>query len=136
MRRCFAAVWASFVLLSAWGTSQAQRITPQLRSAPNARALTAKARTSKKVSRPAYDLAAVNNPETVGVLNENDAGTAVLRAQILLDRAHFSVGEIDGRMGKNMLRAVDAFRAARGLPPGQIVDQDVWNSLNADMGET
>jgi peptidoglycan hydrolase-like protein with peptidoglycan-binding domain len=85
---------------------------------------------------PTYDLAAVNNPATVEALKENDAGTAALRAQILLDRAHFSVGEIDGRVGANMLRALNAFRAARGLPRGDMVDEDVWKALNAVMGET
>ena len=141
MRRWFAAFSIAFVFLGARGVSQTQRMAPQYRSAATkrvatARVATAKARSaSKKVSRPAYDLAAVNNPATVDVLKENDAGTAVLRAQILLDRAHFSVGEIDGRVGVNMLRALDGFRAARGLPPGQTVDEEVWRALNADMGE-
>ena len=51
-----------------------------------------------------YDLAAVNNPATMDRLEEKAEGSAVLRAQILLDRAHFSVGEIDGRMGNNAVQ--------------------------------
>jgi lipoprotein-anchoring transpeptidase ErfK/SrfK len=141
MRRWFAAISIAFVLLGAQGVSQTQRAALRYRSTATKRVATARAATAKgrsapkKVSRPAYDLAAVNNPATADVLKENDAGTAVLRAQILLDRAHFSVGEIDGRVGTNTLRALDGFRAARGLPPGQTVDRDVWNELNADMGE-
>jgi len=79
-----------------------------------------------------YDLAAVNNPATTDRLEEEAEGSAVLRAQILLDRAHFSVGEIDGRMGNNTLQAIAGFRAARGLPEGTSVDPDVWKALNMD----
>jgi lipoprotein-anchoring transpeptidase ErfK/SrfK len=136
MRRWFAALSIAFVLLGPRGVSQTQRMVPRYRPAAAKAAATVKARSaSKKAPRPKYDLAAVNNPATVDVLKEDDAGTAALRAQILLDRAHFSVGEIDGRVGTNTLRVVDAFRAARGLPPGQTADQDVWNALNADTGE-
>jgi lipoprotein-anchoring transpeptidase ErfK/SrfK len=80
--------------------------------------------------RVPYDLAAVNR--TTDQMDEKAAGPAVLRAQILLGRAGFSVGEIDGRMGTNALHAVAGFRAARRLPPGTSVDADFWNALNMD----
>src|SRR6267154_1359745 len=63
-----------------------------------------------------YDLAAVNNPATADPLNEKSEGSAVLRAQVLLSRAKFSVGEIDGHMGTNALQAVEGFRAAHWFP--------------------
>lgn len=42
----------------------------------------------------------------------------MLAVQVLLDRAHFSPGEIDGKGGPNTNRAIAAFEKARSLPPG------------------
>jgi len=89
-------------------------------------------RRTKAIARVTFDRDAVNNPATMPNLDDKARGAAVLRAQILLDRAHFSVGEIDGRMRANALHAVAGFRAARGLPPGTSVDGDVWKALNMD----
>jgi peptidoglycan hydrolase-like protein with peptidoglycan-binding domain len=91
-----------------------------------------KNRKSNAAPRIRYDLAAVNNPATADQLDEKSAGSSVLRAQILLDRAKFSVGEIDGRMGTNALQAIAGFRAARGLPAGTSVDAEVWKALSTE----
>jgi lipoprotein-anchoring transpeptidase ErfK/SrfK len=61
-----------------------------------------------------------------------DGKPAILRAQILLDRAHFSPGQIDGRTGKNLDRAVKAFQKARQLQPHGQLDDPTWSALNAD----
>ena len=44
-----------------------------------------------------------------------------LRIQVLLDRAHFSPGEIDGVEGSNQKRALAAFAKARGLSETDVI---------------
>lgn len=65
----------------------------------------------------------------------NDAATvdgpaAVLRAQILLDRAYFSPGEIDGQAGSNLARAIRGYQAAHGLAVDGKIGAKTWASLN------
>ncbi len=52
----------------------------------------------------------------------------------MLDRLGFSSGEIDGRVGVNLRRAVAAFRRAHGLPASDAIDQTLWQRLNERAG--
>ena len=57
-----------------------------------------------------------------------------LAVQIMLDRAGFSPGEIDGRAGANLKRAAMAFQRANGLPESGQVDKMTWQRLSEQAG--
>lgn len=54
--------------------------------------------------------------------------------QILLDRAGFSPGVVDGNWGDNSRKATSAFQAAQGLPVTGAVDAPTWQRLLAVSG--
>lgn len=62
-------------------------------------------------------------------LHGDVAGPSVLRIQILLDRALFSPGVIDGRWGKNSAKAVYWLQRREGLPATARVDSATFARL-------
>jgi lipoprotein-anchoring transpeptidase ErfK/SrfK len=80
------------------------------------------------------------NSETVNAAGINTAGkkpgaAEILRAQILLDRAHFSPGEIDAIDGRNVRTALSGFQQAQGIEPTGSLDAATWDLLNADSAD-
>jgi lipoprotein-anchoring transpeptidase ErfK/SrfK len=57
-----------------------------------------------------------------------------LSFQVLLDRQGFSVGEIDGRPGNNLTRALTAFQSTRHLATTREPDCRTWQALGGDTG--
>jgi lipoprotein-anchoring transpeptidase ErfK/SrfK len=63
------------------------------------------------------------------------AGPSVLRVQVLLDRAAFSPGIIDGRWGANTEKAVFWLQRREGLGASGEVDEATWQRLQQLAGQ-
>ena len=61
-------------------------------------------------------------------------GPRVTRAQILLDRARFSPGEIDGIYGDDFGVAIKGYQEDHGLKPTGTIDTGMWSLLDRDTG--
>ena len=70
------------------------------------------------------------SPPGAPVINE------VLATQVALDRSGFSPGEIDGRAGRNLQRALAAFQGSHELSTTGRVDDQTWKQLAATGGDT
>jgi lipoprotein-anchoring transpeptidase ErfK/SrfK len=76
---------------------------------------------------------AINSAEPSNKLLIEDKATAVgVRLQVLLAKAHFSPGEIDGKFGENAKKALRAYAEAQQLPSADRLTEEVWKALRAD----
>ena len=96
----------------------------------------AEARGKRKAEpAPKLDAAAINAAEpadqTASVQDGGKTRSALLvRAQVLLDRARYSPGSIDGRSGENFTGALAAFASANGVADGKRLTPDLWSKLS------
>jgi peptidoglycan hydrolase-like protein with peptidoglycan-binding domain len=94
----------------------------------------AAAQVKKRTSAPAVRTLAADDIEDAtktGAVGPGASGPRVVRAQILLDRAHFSPGQIDGVYGNDFGVAVKGYQQAHDLQPTGTVDAVTWGLLNA-----
>ncbi|MFC0242808.1 L,D-transpeptidase family protein [Rhodopseudomonas telluris] len=77
------------------------------------------------------DAIAAAKPDGTKIAGEDPSPLGV-RLQVLLDRAHFSPGEIDGRLGENAKKALQAYAEAQQLPGSDTVSDELWAKLTAD----
>jgi lipoprotein-anchoring transpeptidase ErfK/SrfK len=72
----------------------------------------------------------VNGANFTGKLpSEDSISPLAVKVQVLLDRAHFSPGEIDGRFGDNVEKALLAFAEANSLASGKVLTPEIWSKL-------
>jgi lipoprotein-anchoring transpeptidase ErfK/SrfK len=90
--------------------------------------------TGKKQSFKGLDFNGINASPVMVPVTGDLAGPSVLKTQVYLDRAHFSVGAIDGRWGKNSAVAVWWWQRSHGLNATGDVDQATFRSLAAAAG--
>jgi len=89
-----------------------------------------------KESFQGLDASAINNAPVVVPLKGDVAGPSVLKTQVYLDRAGFSVGALDGRWGRNTAIALFWFQKSRGVAavdPGAL-DEPTFRVLAANAG--
>ena len=92
------------------------------------------------ISRPAFaasfEAPAINEAQWTeqksapGVLTP-----AMVKLQVLLDRSRYSPGEIDGKAGENVDKAVAGYAAAHGAAAGSGMTADLWRVLSEAFKE-
>lgn len=99
------------------------------------RAPTRMQRVEVPAAAPAITAEQANSPVFVQPpVDPQVQSASMLRAQVLLDRAGFSPGVIDGRYGENVRQALAAFQKSKDLEDNGVLDQQTWAELNAPAG--
>jgi lipoprotein-anchoring transpeptidase ErfK/SrfK len=75
----------------------------------------------------------INSAEWSAKLPADSVTPLAVRLQVLLDRSHFSPGEIDGKFGENARKALQAYAETQQLPFTGALTQELWQKLSADQ---
>lgn len=89
-------------------------------------------RATAKPAASALTAEAVNSVGAGPAPAGKPGSAALLRAQIALDRARFSPGEIDAAYGSSMKSALTGYQKKNKLPVTGTLDAATWDALNAD----
>jgi lipoprotein-anchoring transpeptidase ErfK/SrfK len=82
------------------------------------------------------DIQAVNDAQwTQRPTAKGRIAPMMIKAQVLLDRARFSPGEIDGKSGENFSKALKAFTSHLGLNSTGQVTEEAWRELTSASSE-
>jgi lipoprotein-anchoring transpeptidase ErfK/SrfK len=80
-------------------------------------------------SAKSLDAEAINNAQFgASFASKKAISPLLIKAEILLARAHFSPGEISGRAGENLNKAIAAFAEAQGKATNKL-DRELWDKL-------
>jgi lipoprotein-anchoring transpeptidase ErfK/SrfK len=90
--------------------------------------------TGVKENWKVIDPNAINGAPVAVPVTGDVKGPTVLRAQVYLDRIHFSVGSLDGRWGRNSAITTWWFQRARGMTPTGDMDQQTFQQLASEAG--
>jgi lipoprotein-anchoring transpeptidase ErfK/SrfK len=129
----------SILVLAAILTACSPQSSSSASSSPPAKVAAAPTAAQSQAQRLAWINSAAFNParpppspssdQTSATANSPDP--VLIRTEVLLSRARFSPGVIDGRPGSNMTDALKAYQAAHQLNPTGELDAQTWRALTS-----